>query len=124
MYLTLDSAHYPRKMTGGGLRTLLGRARVRVLDTLGREGYHDVPLYDNQVEELCKAAGFQVVDKRFYCLHPLKEIHNQEVSDSLKDKMLLQWKELEDLLNSDKELIEGNKHYFMALYYKLKKANA
>jgi len=122
VYLTLDSAHYPRKITDDGLRALLRRIRGRVWDALGREGYHDVPLYDTQVETLCNAAGFQVVDKKFYCLHPLKEIHNQKVSDSLRNKMLSYWKELEDLLNSDKEFIEGNKHYFMALYYKLRKS--
>jgi len=114
IFLTLDSAHYPRNF---GIKRLV----MRILDFLGKEKYHNIPLHDYDIEQIFDKIGLKVIDKRFYNINPLKEIHNHKVSSELKNNILQKWKNLEDLLNKDIEFINNNKNYFMGLYYKLKK---
>ena len=88
---------------------------------MGNETHYDLPLYDYQVEKLFTQYNLRVLDKRFYNIHPLKEIHNHKVTEPLKNEFLKRWLALEDLLNQDRELIEQNKHYFLGLYYHLQR---
>jgi len=121
VYLTMDSAYFPRAGRGG-----LAGLRSRAMRTLARlrgaaERYYDRAVYDHEIEPLFAGTGFTVEDRRFYCLHPLKVLHNHKIAARAQNPVLLRWKELEDLLNADTNFIANNKHYFSALYYKLRK---
>lgn len=121
IYFTLDSAHYPRKVK---LKTLEGWKRIGagILDILGQERYHDVPIYDYEIEPIFKELkNFSLVEKKFYNIHPLKEIHNLRITKAVKNNLLLKWLEYENLLNEDKDFIEHGKAYFLGLYYKVQK---
>lgn len=89
---------------------------------MGKEEYYDTPLYDIELDHLFEDLGFKIVDRRFYNIHPLKEIHNHRILPSSKNEILKIWKELEDLLNMDVPFVSRHKRYFLDIYYKLQKA--
>jgi len=121
VFLTFDSAYYSRRWINIGKPVAsLKRIGMKILDALGKEKYHDKPLYDYELEPLFGKMGFVVMDKRFYNIHPLKEIHNHKILKR-KNTLLMKWKAFEDSLNDDIGFINQNQAYFMSLYYKLKK---
>lgn len=114
IYFTLDSAHYSRKSS---LKDFIKNK----LAFIGIEKFYLSPLYDDRLEELFKKLNLVILDKKFYNIHPLKEIHNHRVSKNKKNNLLLKWFEYEEFLNNDKDFIKENKNYFMELYYKLQR---
>jgi len=112
--ITFDSGHFNEGFSFAALA-------ARILSTIGIERYRDVGVTDAKTETILKELGWMVMDKRFYNIHPLKEIHNSKISTRLKDSFMARWKHLEDFLNTDKPFIKANKHYFAVLYYKLGK---
>ncbi len=120
-YFTLDAGHFHRGRPHGlaALRSLVTMTYAHLRGTAER--YYDHAVFDSDIETLYAQTGFTVQDKRFYCLSPLKEIHNQKLGRGAQDAFLRHWKELEDLLNTQADFIASNKHYFMALYYKLRR---
>lgn len=120
-YFTMDFGGFHRTGPRGmaALRSFATGTYAHLRGTAER--YYDHAVLDRDIEALYAQTGFTVEDKRFYCLSPLKEIHNQKLGRDAQDQFLRYWKELEDLLNADPAFIASNKHYFMALYYKLRR---
>ena len=112
IFLTLDSAHYQGKYRLSLLhpKRSFNRLLSLTLSKLGKERYHDFPLYDSEVESIFKDLSFRIVDKRFYNIHPLKQIHNHKISQSIKNKICKSWKELEDLLNTDRSFVQATRN--------------
>lgn len=112
--LTMDSRHFPRKQS---LKKIVKNFIGRYI----KERYYDIGLYDSDVEEICEEIGFAVLDKSFYNIHPLKQIHNHEIDDCFKNLFLNQWFVLEEMLNNDEPFIKANKQYFLGIFFKLQK---
>lgn len=108
-YLTFDSGHFPR--SNRGLRKIFFDWTVN----------YTQPLHDEPVEQLFDKFNFSVSDKKYFNLHPLKEIHNHKISKGKKNDLLIKWFDYEIFLNRDKKFIAQNKQYFQGIYYKLRR---
>lgn len=96
-------------------KSLRDQLRRRVLGWLIEKHYFRE--YDEkELEALLRKTGFQVEDIRFYTIHPLKEIHNQVVSEPNKNRFLKLWKEMEDLLVQDEDFLEKGKPYCLTIF--------
>lgn len=121
VFFTLDSAHRSGKYTPRHPVKFLKNVVKKVLAWLGNERYYDLPLYDYEVERLFAKHSLKVLDKGFYNICPLKEIHNHKIERDRKNEFLKRWLELEQFLNQDGKFIEYNKRYFLGIYYRLQR---
>ena len=115
-YLTIDSAHFPKKRD----------AREWARDLVARfvhERWHDVGLTVDETRALLRAAGLDLQELRLHNLGPLKRIHNAEVGPAERDAMLRHWYEMEDALNRDAAFVAAHPEYFAGIYVKAVRAS-
>ncbi len=111
-YVTLDSGHFERHSTVElWVRYFVGRFIA--------ERYYDVGLRKDQLADMTTRSGFQILDRRFYNIHPMKRIHNHQTSDANKNAFLRRWFDLEENLNDDKEFLRKHAGNFAGIYLKL-----
>lgn len=125
VYLSMDSGHAEHNHHNhGAFEDPIGFIKCIGKDILvhfaGMHRYYDTPVKEGEIEPVFRDYGFEIEEKRFYNVHPLKRI-SSDYKGELKPLMMRNWKMYEDLLNENKEFLDANKHYFLALYYKLKK---
>jgi len=115
LYLCYDSGDYHR-----GHRWIRERLKDLVVLVSGSERYHDRDIPTQQAEKMLEDAGFRIEDQRQYNIHPLKAIHNHEISEEKKDAFLELWKQMEDWLNENDHAKEHPERY-MGAYFKVSK---
>ena len=74
------------------------------------------------LKTLLKKSGSEVEDIRFYTIHPLKEIHNQIISNSNQNRFLKLWKEMEDLLIHAQDSSQKGKLYCLSMFFECREA--
>jgi ubiquinone/menaquinone biosynthesis C-methylase UbiE len=79
---------------------------------------HYVHRYDeHEIARLLRQTGFEIDHIRFGTIDVLKTIHNKIVDEKNQNKMLQQWKCLEDILTSDEGFTEKGKPYCLGIYF-------
>lgn len=98
-----------------------GRHLVKqTLAVLGNERYWDVPVGGEDVARAASDTGFEIVEHRYFNLHPFKRLHNHVVPAETKNRTLRHWYQLEFALNTIGAL-PAAKGYFMGQYCALRK---
>ena len=114
-YLTIDSAHFPKKRD----------AREWARDLVARfvhERWHDVGLTVGETRRLMADAGLRIEELRLHNLGPLKRIHNAEVGAAGRDAFLRHWYAIEDALNRDQAFLTQHPEHFAGIYVKAVRA--
>jgi 2-polyprenyl-3-methyl-5-hydroxy-6-metoxy-1,4-benzoquinol methylase len=120
-FFTIDSAHYQSRFDIKAPVHLAKNLAKKSLSIFGYEKHYDLPWFDHEVVRTCKLAGLEVVDCRYYNLHPIKFIHNHVVPNDRKNAFLKLWFDLEEFLN-EIDMVSGCiKHLFMGLYIHVSK---
>ncbi|MEW6171994.1 MAG: class I SAM-dependent methyltransferase [Bacillota bacterium] len=115
LFLTLDSAHWKSRFALRYPRRFMKNIVKKALASAGNERHYDLPWYDFEVSNFAKKAGLQVIDCRYYNLHPLKFVHNHVVPLEKKHEFMKLWFGLEELLNVF--VGQDDKRFFMGLYF-------
>jgi ubiquinone/menaquinone biosynthesis C-methylase UbiE len=109
---------------GGRLLFTIGWTKYRPNTQIKRQirGYFDEKYYlrrydEYEISRLLQRAGFKIDHIRFGTIGVLKAIHNKIISEENKNKMLQQWKTMEDVLASDDNFVERGKKYCLAIYF-------
>lgn len=121
LFLTLDSAHYEKPYPPDHPAKLFKNIIKKILSALGQEKHYEIPLYDRELEGAFQTTGFKILEKRYYNIHPLKEIQNHKIEVETRRQFAEKWASLEDWLNDQGCAQRGLQHYFMDLYYHLQK---
>jgi len=87
----------------------------------GSERHWDFPLRGKDVENAAAVIGFDVVERKFFNVHPLKYLHNHLTVTERKNTFLRFWYDFEMLLNEDEAMMMSAKSYFLGAYYALRK---
>lgn len=108
----------------GRLLFTIGWTKYRPHSQLKRQirGYLDERYYlrrydEHEMAQLLRQAGFKLDHIRFGTVDALKAIHNKIIGEKNQNKMLQQWKYLEDILASDEGFIEKGKPYCLGIYF-------
>ena len=119
LIVTFDSGDFTRAAS----IVDLGKNFVkRFLATVfGGERHWDFPLRSKDVEKAAAATGFDMVERKFFNVHPLKHLHNHLTAAERKNLFLRSWYDFEKSINEDKALMMSAKSYFFGVYYAFRK---
>ncbi len=111
-FFTCDSAYYQQKSSDNtkGIRFVRKLKRQYVNDFYLR------PLTKEQILDVLRKINIQTYNFEYYCINPLKFIHNHVISFERKDIFLERWFELESFLNNTGEM-EKIRNYCSVLYF-------
>jgi ubiquinone/menaquinone biosynthesis C-methylase UbiE len=107
---TLDSGHYPRERRWA--ETVKG-----VLARLGNESHYEHGWRDDELDPILARMGLTVTSREFYCLAPLKKLHNRYTIAEQKNDLMRLWFEQEYFLNAHVTFDEAAKRQFLILFY-------
>lgn len=109
---------------GGRLLFTIGWTRYRPNVQIKRQirGYFDERYYmrrydEHEISQLLRRAGFRLDHVRFGTIDVLKTIHSTIIVTKNRNKMLQQWKAMEDVLVSDENFVERGKNFCLTIYF-------
>jgi len=78
------------------------------------------PLSDKDIQSGLKKSKFELVLLEYYCIDPVKFIHNHIVDSIDKDTIMDKWYGLEKLLNQNEKTKNGFREFCSSIYFETK----
>lgn len=115
-WFTFDSANWLPRYTPRRPVRLLKNIVKKGLSLSGHERHYDLPWSDEEVIRACEQAGLKVLEVGYYNLPDLKFLHNHVVPPARQNEFLMQWYELEELLNGSSCVRDRIRSRFMGIF--------